>query len=163
MVTQTSRYGGHTPTSSDLNETSAPSPLFVHASAVRFLGKGVLLLGPSQSGKSDLALRLIDAGARLIADDQVLLRRAGDRLLAEAPAALAGMIELRGIGIMRVPHADGILDLAVGLASGQLQDRLPAPTFVTWHDIDLPKITLDPMAASAVARIKLALQAERVD
>ena len=70
-----------------------PQQIFVHATAVAVGLKGVLLLGPSGSGKSDLALRLIDQGARLVADDQVVLSRNGARLIANAPPALAGKID----------------------------------------------------------------------
>ena len=76
--------------------------ILVHATAVAIDGRALLLRGPSGAGKSDLALRLIDAGARLIADDQSVLRREGGRLLAAVPAAIAGLIEVRGVGILRV-------------------------------------------------------------
>jgi HPr kinase/phosphorylase len=77
----------------------------LHATAVAVAGRGLLILGASGSGKSGLALRLMALGARLVADDQVLLTRAGDSLLAEAPARLAGLVEARGIGILRVTPA----------------------------------------------------------
>ena len=75
----------------------------VHGTTVALQGEGVLLRGPSGSGKSDLALRLIDAGARLVADDQTELKRAADGLVARSPAAIAGRIEVRGVGILDVP------------------------------------------------------------
>ncbi|MEM8948438.1 MAG: HPr kinase/phosphatase C-terminal domain-containing protein [Pseudomonadota bacterium] len=137
--------------------------MFIHASAVRFQKKGVLLLGPSTSGKSDLALRLIDAGAVLIADDQVRLSLDGDRLHAGPPQILAGLIELRGMGIMRVPFEEGALDLVVDLKpAASAFDPLPEPASMSWLGVDLPKIELDATAPSAVARIKMALNAERV-
>jgi len=64
----------------------------------------VLLRGPSGSGKSDLALRLIDDGARLIADDQTHLAKKGHALIATPPPAIAGMIEVRGIGVVKLPR-----------------------------------------------------------
>ncbi|MDH3659058.1 MAG: HPr kinase/phosphatase C-terminal domain-containing protein [Alphaproteobacteria bacterium] len=140
-----------------------PSDLLIHASAVRFSGKGVLLLGPSASGKSDLALRLIDAGGVLIADDQVRLRREGDRLSAGPPERLAGLIELRGIGIMRVPFEEGPLDLAIDLLpAGADLDPLPEPASASWLGVELPKIGLDADRPSAVARIRTVLGRERV-
>ena len=144
--------------------TASETPaVLIHASAVRFLEKGILLLGPSGSGKSDLALRMIDAGAVLIADDQVSLRRVGVRLLAEAPARLAGLIELRGQGIMRLAHHPAHLDLAVQLQPfGQESDRLPGTETASWLGVALPKITLDARTPSAVARLKTCLEAERV-
>lgn len=126
------------------------------------MSKGILLLGPSASGKSDLALRLIDAGAALIADDQVHLVREDGRLLASPPARLAGMIELRGIGIMRVPYQPAPLDLAVDLVLPATAEQLPEPETITYLGVDLPKIGLDARASSAVARIKMVLFAERV-
>jgi len=143
-------------------DPDAPSVL-IHASAVCFREKGIVLLGPSGSGKSDLALRMIDAGAVLIADDQVKLQRAGDRLLAKAPDKLAGLIELRGQGIMRSPHQAGYLDLAVDLQPYDKHDeRLPELERASWLGVDMPKINLDARASSAVVRIKMSLEAERV-
>ncbi len=141
------------------DETSA---LLLHGSAVRLGEKGVLLLGRSGRGKSDLALQMIDRGAVLIADDQVRLSRSGDRLVAEAPPALAGLIEVRGIGIMRLPHVSGELDLAVDLDLDEEETRLPGPMIATWHGLDLRKIRIKAESVSAVARIKMALHAERV-
>ena len=66
--------------------------LLVHATAVAIDGEAILLRGPSGSGKSDLALRLIDGGAQLVADDQTLLRREGERVLASAPPAIARLV-----------------------------------------------------------------------
>src|SRR3954466_2404822 len=74
----------------------------VHASTVASEGRAVLITGPSGSGKSDLALRLLDRGFTLVSDDQTLVRRTGDRLIASAPAALAGKLEIRGIGIVEM-------------------------------------------------------------
>lgn len=146
----------------DPDRNAASASLLLHASAVQLWDKGIILLGRSGSGKSDLALRLIDAGATLIADDQVRLSRSGDRLLAEAPERLVGLIEIRGIGIMRLPHTSGPLDLVVDLEEADKQTRLPEPVKAHWHDVDLPKIKVAPHASSAVARIKAVLRAERV-
>src|SRR5690348_6821760 len=73
--------------------------VLVHGTAVAIDGEAVLLLGPSGAGKSDLALRLIETGAQLVADDQAELRRSGSLILVSAPAAIFGLIEARGIGI----------------------------------------------------------------
>ena len=164
MVTQSASFGARSPSiSASPDRRDKASIEFIHASAVRLSGRGILLLGSSSSGKSDLALRLIDAGAVLIADDQVRLSLAGDRLHAGPPKCLAGLIELRGMGIMRVPFEEGLLDLAVDLkVSGAVVDPLPEPATVSWLGVDLPKIELDASAPSAVARIKMALNAERI-
>ncbi|MEZ5935120.1 MAG: HPr kinase/phosphatase C-terminal domain-containing protein [Alphaproteobacteria bacterium] len=154
---------GEKASSTSVPEGRHGTAALIHASAVRFCNKGVLLLGPSGAGKSDMALCLIEAGAMLIADDQLHLRRQGDRLHAAPPDRLAGLIALRGLGIMRLPFAPGPLDLAVDLVpSGALADPLPEPAAASWHGVDLPRICLDPHRPSAVARIRVVLQAERV-
>jgi HPr kinase/phosphorylase len=120
----------------------------VHASAAARDGAGVLLLGPSGAGKSDLLLRLIQLGFGLVSDDQVCLHG----LWASAPRALAGLLEVRGLGIMRFPHAPAGLVLAVLLSRGE---RLPAPE--NFPDLDIPLIHVDAGAASAACRVALAL------
>src|SRR5690349_5634122 len=85
----------------------------IHASTVALDGRALLISGPSGSGKSDLALRLIDRGFSLVSDDQTVLRRDGDRLLASAPPSLAGKLEIRGIGIVEV---ETVSDVPVALA-----------------------------------------------
>src|SRR5712691_12625786 len=82
--------------------TDVAGRLLIHATAIAIHGHAVLLRGASGSGKSDLALRLIDAGARLVADDQSELRRQGDAIIVRAPLTIAGLIEIRGIGIVRI-------------------------------------------------------------
>ena len=162
MVRPSVFSGERLPSNSDIDKGGDASALFVHGSAVQIMERGILLLGPSASGKSDLALRLIDAGAVLIADDQVGLVCENGRLLARPPARLAGMIELRGIGIMRVPYRSAPLDLAVDLELSVAVEQLPEPETISYLGVDLPKIRLDARAPSAVARIKMVLGAERV-
>src|SRR5580658_5234693 len=97
MLPRTSAFAGETRKQILSGET-----LLVHATAVAIGARAVLLRGPSGSGKSDLALRLIDAGARLVADDRCQLSREADAIVVRAPAAIAGLIEVRGIGILGV-------------------------------------------------------------
>src|SRR5690242_6204798 len=98
----------------------------VHGSCVMIEEVGVLLRGPSGSGKSDLALRLIDAGARLVADDQTRLLRVADRIIASAPPTIAGFIEVRGIGPVPMATEEGVwLRLVVDLKPGRDIERLP--------------------------------------
>ncbi len=82
--------------------TETAAPVQVHASAVTIGDSGVLLRGPSGSGKSDLALRLIDGGARLVADDRVDIYQTRDGLMMAPPESLAGLLEVRGLGIADV-------------------------------------------------------------
>ncbi|WP_142848972.1 HPr kinase/phosphorylase [Telmatospirillum sp. J64-1] len=131
----------------------------VHGSCVVIGEKAVLLRGPSGSGKSDLALRLIDDGARLVADDQTELTVLGGRLWAAPPATIAGMIEVRGLGILRLEHVERAeLVLAVDLKPGGEIERLPAPQSVEWLGVDLPLVALDPFHPSAAAKLRLAMR-----
>lgn len=120
---------------------------------------GVLLLGPPGSGKSDLALRLIEAGFSLVADDRVEIDGAGPAPVASAPPALAGLIEIRGMGIIRLarPLARAPVALAVSLSPAAARERLPEPMTTAMAGHAVPTIPLDPSAASAVARVRLAL------
>jgi len=122
----------------------------VHASCVSRDGDGVLLIGPAGCGKSDLALRLLGRGFDLVADDRVDI----DDGVATAPAALAGLLEVRGLGIVRLPYAASAR-LALAADLGSAAERLPLPSRHT--GLGLPLIHLDPGAASAVERVVLAL------
>jgi serine kinase of HPr protein (carbohydrate metabolism regulator) len=110
------------------------NPATIHASAVLVGAHAVLIRGPSGSGKSRLALALIEAAhsgtlrfARLVADDRVYLEAAGGRLLAHPPEALAGLIEVRGAGLLHLPHeASAVVGLVVDLAADSAS-RLPVP------------------------------------
>lgn len=105
----------------------------IHASCVSVGGQGVLIRGPSGSGKSHLAFALILASgagpvppARLVADDRVHLRQQAGELVAAAPHSLAGLIEIRGAGVRRLPHlAEVKLRLVVDLGAADAA-RLPA-------------------------------------
>lgn len=131
----------------------------VHGTSVSVGGEGILLRGPSGAGKSDLALRLIDDGAKLVADDQTELHRAGDTLEMTAPAALAGLLEVRGVGIVRVAHVGRApLRLVVDLEPEGRIERLPEPRVCTIEGVVLPLMALYPFAASAPAKLRLALK-----
>lgn len=121
----------------------------VHGSCAARDGAAVLVLGPPGSGKSDLVLRLLGRGFTLVADDQVVVRDG----IASAPEPLAGLLETRGLGIVRLPHVAARLALVVEL--GMPADRLPEP--VIDPDFGLPMIRLDPSAISAADRVILAL------
>ena len=120
----------------------------------------MLLRGPSGSGKSDLALRLIDAGARLVADDQSELSRRGDVLMVRAPATIAGLIEVRGLGILRL---DALAEAPVGLIAELVPadriERMPPRRTSAILGIAVPLIEIAPFEASAAAKLRLALRA----
>ena len=132
--------------------------MHLHASCAARSGPdgddAILLTGPSGAGKSDLLLRLVHAGWALVADDQVIV----ECNIASAPAALAGVIEVRGLGLFVLPYlATAPLRLVVRL--GVQPERLPEPE----RDpaLDLPVVTIDSASPSAVERITLALEAAR--
>lgn len=131
----------------------------VHGTCVDLGGEGVVLLGPSGSGKSDLALRLIDGGAKLVADDQVELRGEGGRLVASPPATIAGMIEVRGVGIVALEHTAAVgVRLLVDLVPAGEVERLPEPANRLIGGIELPVIRLCAFEASAAAKVRLAMR-----
>jgi HPr kinase/phosphorylase len=131
----------------------------VHATAVALDGRAVLLRGPSGSGKSDLALRLIDAGARLVADDQSELVRLGNEIVVRPPAAIAGLLEVRGMGLVRLePLMEAPLALIADLVPAEVVERLPSTRSEQILGLDLPLIALPPFEASAVAKLRLALR-----
>jgi serine kinase of HPr protein (carbohydrate metabolism regulator) len=129
----------------------------LHASAVATEGRAVLISGPSGSGKSDLALRLLDRGFTLVSDDRTLVRKDGEKLIASAPPNIAGKLEIRGIGIVDM---DVLSDVPVALfveLTSEIQ-RLPdenreRPVL----GVRIPLISIDAMSASAPSKVALAL------
>ena len=129
----------------------------VHASTVASEGRAVLITGPSGSGKSDLALRLLDRGFTLVSDDQTIVKREGELLVASAPANIAGKLEIRGIGIVEM---DTVADIPVALLVELTSDiqRLPDDSRERpILGVPLPLVSVDAMAASAPSKVALAL------
>ena len=128
-----------------------------HASTVAVDGRAVLITGPSGSGKSDLALRLLDRGFTLVSDDQTIVRREGNKLIASAPPNIAGKLEIRGVGIVQM---DTVKDVPVALVVQLTSEieRLPderreRPVL----GIKLPLVSVDALTASAASKVALAL------
>lgn len=133
----------------------------VHATCVAdpATGRAILLRGPPGSGKSDLALRLIDQGWQLVSDDQTDLVARGGKLVATAPATIAGKLEVRGIGIVTLPHRSSTeLGLVIDLVPAVAIDRLPAPASCALQGVELPLLRLDPFQPSAAAKVRLAVR-----
>ncbi|AHB47149.1 aldolase [Hyphomicrobium nitrativorans NL23] len=143
----------------------------VHATALALGGKAALIRGPSGAGKSDLALRCIAAPAlahvphraELVADDQVELRRTFDGIEVSAPPAIAGKLEVRGLGVLEVPYrASARLALVIDLVALDDVPRFPLEEIATvFLGQAVPTLRLAPFEASAPAKVVLALAAAR--
>lgn len=142
----------------------------LHGSCIAVGGFGVLLLGSPGSGKSDLVLRMIDQpgtgfsgtlkAAQLVADDQLVIRLDKGKLRASAPPVIAGHLEIRGLGLVSLSHVPEVtLALAVRLTSAASIERLPDLEKSCFEVLGtrLPMILIDPVSASAPARIRAAL------
>jgi serine kinase of HPr protein (carbohydrate metabolism regulator) len=129
----------------------------LHASCVAIKGLGVLIEGRSGEGKSDLALRLIDRGAALVADDSTICQRQEGKLQACPPANIAGKIEVRGIGIVEMPFVERvpvallivILDSPPRFPEDQRTRRIAG--------VDVPVLALAALEPSAPIKVELAL------
>ncbi len=136
----------------------------VHATCVAIEDSGAwhaaLLRGPSGSGKSDLALRLVDAGARLVADDQTVLAAAEGRVLASPPDSIAGRMEVRGVGILEFPFLSAVpLALVCDLCDPSDVPRLPEADRVMLAGIEIPRLRVAALESSAPAKVRLGLHA----
>lgn len=131
----------------------------LHASAIAIDGKAVLLRGPSGVGKSDLALRLMDEGAVLVADDYVELTAADGHILLNAPTNIQGQMEVRGIGLIERPFAENVpLLLVCDLVVTGSIDRLPEKdSRFHMDDISVRLIQLEGLLPSAPAKIRTLL------
>lgn len=130
----------------------------IHTSCVALDGRAVLIGGESGRGKSDLALRLIDRGARLVSDDYTIVRRDGGRLLASAPATIAGKMELRGVGIVEFPAARDVpVALFVDLDRDPERLHEPGETCLV-AGLDIPAIALSALEPSAPIKVEAALR-----
>ncbi len=133
----------------------------INATTVAIEGHGVMLRGPSGAGKSDLALRLIDEGAGLIADDFTDIERKDSRLVAHPPPAIAGLLEVRGVGIVRlIPLSPTALVACVDLVTAETVERMPRAdaALIGTTGQKLPLFRLAPFEASATAKVRLAVR-----
>lgn len=131
----------------------------IHGTCIEIDGCGILLRGTSGSGKSDLALRLIDTGAYLIADDRVELRADNGIVRAFAPKEIIGLLEIRGLGLFETKyHMETALRLVVDLMSGVEVERLPMARTCTLEGVCIPFVILAPFEESAVAKVRFIAQ-----
>ena len=144
------------------------SQIFLHGTCVSVGGAGVLILGEPGSGKSALALRLIDEPgygisgillrSELVADDQVIVTRDQDRLMASAPATLRGKLEIRGLGIVTLAIPLSVsLTLVVKLQDHSAIERLPDPATFNILGVALPLVEMDGKMPSAPTLLRAAL------
>lgn len=134
-----------------------PSSEMLHASTVAIGGQAVLITGVSGSGKSDLALRLIDRGAKLVSDDCTLLTRVGAVLMASSPAMIKGKLEVRGIGIIDCDTLDSA-PAALIVRIDEVPLRMPEDDVQNIIGIAIPVVALIPFEASAPIKVELALR-----
>ena len=128
-----------------------------HASTVAVEGRAVLIMGLSGSGKSDLTLRLLDRGFTLVSDDQTIVRKTGNRLIASAPPTIRGKLEIRGIGIVEMDSVDDVPVALVVELTSDIQ-RLPDDSRERpILGVSIPLISVDAMTASAASKVALAL------
>jgi serine kinase of HPr protein (carbohydrate metabolism regulator) len=131
----------------------------IHASCIAIDGRGVLIRGPSGAGKSDLALRLIDRGAVLVADDYVLINQGQNALIANPPETIKGQMEVRGIGIITLPFCTNIpLCLCVDLVAEEERHPQHEET-VEIQGQRLRRIKIAPHHLSSPIKVELALNA----
>lgn len=130
----------------------------VHATAVAIDGNGVLIIGPSGSGKSDLALRLIDRGAKLVSDDAVAVSIEQDMLVLFAAPNIETLLEIRGIGIQTVP-AIGSAPLRLVAELTETIERMPPQQMVSAiGGFNIPSVKLAPFETSAAIKLEYALR-----
>ncbi len=129
----------------------------IHAGCVAIGGRGVLIAGASGAGKSDLALRLIDRGARLVSDDYTLLAPDDGRLVASAPPRIAGRIEVRGVGIVDMPHLAAV-PVALLIDADDSPPRLPDTETIVLRGVRIAYARLALREASAPLKVELSLK-----
>ena len=128
----------------------------IHGTVVEVNGKGVLLRGESGVGKSDLALRLIDGGGRLVADDRCEVTVSDDRITATCPDEIFGLLEVRGIGVVRMNAVKSVhVDLVVELCRPEDVARMPDDKTCEDFGVSVPVCSIAPFESSATAKIRL--------
>lgn len=130
-----------------------------HATCIELNGKGILIVGDSGSGKSDLAIRLIDSGGILVSDDYVELIEKNNKLIAKTAPNIGGMIEVRGVGLIKINYKERTnVELVLKLTERKQISRLPETEYFEYGNAKVRQYIFDPFANSAIAKIKLLLR-----
>lgn len=130
-----------------------------HATCLKIEGRGVLLQGPAGSGKSDLALRLMQTGAKFVADDYITLENIEGRLVATPPEKIAGIMEVRGLGLVKTDYEKSTgVALVIDLKARADIPRLPEPDVGEFEGVSIPRLAFHAFDASTPAKILLALR-----
>ncbi|MBA3676367.1 MAG: aldolase [Sphingosinicella sp.] len=129
----------------------------LHVSCVAVKGRAVLISGRSGSGKSDLALRLIDRGALLVSDDYTMVRRVDGRLLANAPENIQGKIEVRGIGLLEFETASDMPICLVVDLDRDVERLPPEREMMKIAGVSVPLVAANALEASAPVKVEAAL------
>jgi len=133
----------------------------IHATCIEINGTGILLRGPSGAGKSDFALRLIDDGAVLVADDRVDLVAESEKLIASSPANIRGLLEVYGIGIVRQPSLERTtVGLVMDMVPARQVERLPSRQYVALCGVTVPCWRINPFQDTAAIRMRLILSGQ---
>ena len=134
----------------------------IHGTSVSIDGDGVIFRGPPGSGKSDLALRMINFGAQLISDDQVCLTRRNDNIFMSSPSTIRKSMEVRGIGIVNtIAQKEAPLILVLNMLPNNAANRMPIWQLCTFLDIKVPAVEFAPFEISAHLKVKLAINLAR--
>lgn len=139
------------------SDATPQGPLTLHATTVALGARGLLICGASGTGKSALALNLMALGAGLVADDRTILTRAGDQVIATCPPAIRGLVEARGIGILRATPTHPVPLAAVVDMDAAETDRLPKDRRVMLLGMSFPllhKVETGYFAAALLQYLK---------
>lgn len=139
---------------------SAPETL--HATCVMIGDRAVLITGPSGSGKSDLALRLIDRGATLVSDDYTIVHARDDALFASAPTTITGLIEVRGVGLVPMPFANNVRVALLVTLSDEVARFPEDDRTCVIAGIVIAKYDISAFEASAPVKVELIMKTRRL-
>ncbi len=137
--------------------TSPLSSETLHASCVAKDGCAILISGRSGSGKSDLALRLVDRGADLVSDDYTIVRRVGGKLLASPPENIRSKLEVRGLGILEFHHESDVPVCLMVELTAEVERMPEMPGSVALAGVQVPSVRLSSLEASAPVKVEVAL------